>query len=122
MTEQPCNTCGRPVDGAKCEMGHAQDSAACFICRREAFHFLKYKGQSVCGTCAPFSSLGEKVITDCEVDALEHGGMAGGEYLDSIGKTDLAELTEEQWGEFLGKVLEGYSDHMRGKVTEDPPF
>jgi hypothetical protein len=131
MTEHPCAVCERPAeltaDGFLCEVGHRTDTvitdSACFICRREAYHFLKYKGRDVCGICAPFASLGNRMITDCEAKALDVGGQAGGEYLDSIGVGEIFErVSEEQWATFLGKVLEGYSAAMQAEVTADPPF
>lgn len=48
-----------------------------------------------------------------EEQALEAGGDAGGAYLDSIGKTDLAALEEDEWKEFLRRVFVGYTDGMR---------
>lgn len=123
MTDQACSTCARPVTDGLCEMGHVADSAACFLCKREAYHHLKYRDRSVCGECAPFAGLGELMITDCEAKALEAGGREAGEYLDSIGVGELFErVTPEQWDTFLGKVLEGYSAEMRRRVSEDPPF
>lgn len=43
-----------------------------------------------------------------ELEAVEHGGTAGGEYLDSIGKSDLAKLTKEEWIMFLECVCKEY--------------
>jgi hypothetical protein len=40
-------------------------------------------------------------------DALK-SGKAGGAYLESIGKTDLAKLTKEEWLNFLTLILEEY--------------
>jgi len=98
-------------------------SRACFICAREAAHHLKYKGKTVCGSCAPVSAVGERMIlTDGEAEALEAGGALGGEYLDSIGKTDLATLTGEQWTTFLTKIFAGYSEHMSVGAHVEPPF
>lgn len=57
-----------------------------------------------------------------EEQALEDGGNAGGQYLDEIGKTDLAALDEHEWGTFLGKVLVGYADSMREIVSKEVPY
>ncbi len=35
-----------------------------------------------------------------EFEAAMHGGQMAGEYLDEIGKTDLASLTEKEWQQF----------------------
>lgn len=63
-----------------------------------------------------------KKLDDFERRALEDGGNAGGEFLDSIGKTDLASLDEEEWGTFLSKVLVGYADSMREIVSREVPY
>lgn len=45
------------------------------------------------------------------------GGQAAGEFLDSIGETDLAKLNEQQFVFFFAKFLSGYEDAMK-KVFE----
>lgn len=57
-----------------------------------------------------------------EARALQAGGNVGGAYLESIGKTDLADLTPEQWAEFLSRVLAGYSDDLIQQAREAVPF
>jgi hypothetical protein len=86
---------------------------------------LAFAGKPVCGTCAPNALAGDMMMldfADVEVEALQAGGGAAGEYLDSIGKTDLAQLTGDEWNTFLGKVLTGYSERMRQAAREHPPF
>src|SRR5205085_1548287 len=81
----------------------------CFICAREALAGFTFKGKPVCITCAPHSLSGEVMLefTDTEKEAIEAGGGDAGDYLDSLGKTDLADLTPEQWVKFLGVFLHG---------------
>jgi hypothetical protein len=43
-----------------------------------------------------------------DTEAVLKAGDVAGQYLDEIGKTDLAGLTAEQWKDFLFKVV-GYS-------------
>lgn len=50
--------------------------------------------------------------TEHEIEAIMASGEPAGEYLDSIGKTDLAELTEDQWYSFLECVITGYQDKL----------
>lgn len=38
----------------------------------------------------------------------EHASDMAGEYLDSLGKSDLATLTREEWLELLHVVVKGY--------------
>lgn len=62
------------------------------------------------------------MTTDQEDEALNAGGNAGGEYLESIGVTDLAALDAVQWREFLARILEGYSAAMREAAKTTAPF
>jgi len=48
-----------------------------------------------------------------EKHAMLAGGDAGGGYLDTIGKTDLAQLTVGEWETFLEKIICGYCDALR---------
>ena len=58
-----------------------------------------------------------------EKKALVEAGHAGGDFLDRIGKTDLATLNERQWTDFLGTVLRGFEASMRRQMTEhEAPF
>lgn len=36
-------------------------------------------------------------LTEYEEQALDYASACAGEYLDSIGKTDLAQMTKEEW-------------------------
>lgn len=57
--------------------------------------------------------------TPNETAAMEHGGRMGGEYLDSIGRTDLASLPVEQWQAFVEAVVTGYCDALRDMAGRD---
>lgn len=72
--------------------------------------------------------------TEHELQAMEHAGAQGGEYLDSIKKTDLSALSPDEWATFINCVCSGYVDclgeiigrieadarYLRGKI-EPPP-
>lgn len=47
-----------------------------------------------------------------ENEAIMYGGQMGGEYLDSIGKTDLATLSADEWAEFLNCVCKNYLEKL----------
>lgn len=47
-----------------------------------------------------------------EQDALKNAGAMAGEYLDSIGKTDLATLTVEEWNTFIECAVTGFVEHL----------
>lgn len=66
--------------------------------------------------------MARKKMDEYETRALEDGGNAGGEYLDGLGKTDLASLDPEEWSRFLGLVLTGYADSMREIVSREVPY
>lgn len=58
-----------------------------------------------------------------EQRALKVGGEAAGAYLDSIGKTDLADLDEVQWMSFLRKMFDAYSHELSKQIEADEaPF
>ena len=56
---------------------------------------------------------------DTEVPLL-NCGQYGGEYLDSIGKTDLATLSADEWMTFIESIITGYHDKLYS--NENPPF
>lgn len=51
--------------------------------------------------------------------AMIEGGKAGGEYLESIGKTDLVTLTQAEWEIFVEAVVTVYCDHLRARAALD---
>jgi hypothetical protein len=60
------------------------------------------------------------MIEDWEKPAILYGGQMGGEYLDSIRKTDLATLNETEWQTFLECVCHNY--HLKRAELEPCPF
>jgi hypothetical protein len=57
--------------------------------------------------------------TPNEAEAMTVGGQQGGEYLESIGKSDLATLNETEWDRFIDAVVTGYCDHLRELAAKD---
>jgi hypothetical protein len=51
-----------------------------------------------------------------EKRCIKEAGNLGGQYLDSIGKTDLAALSGEEWQEFLERVIDGHGCAMRAAL------
>jgi hypothetical protein len=51
--------------------------------------------------------------------AIAHGGAMAGEYLDSLGKSDLAQLSVEEWHTLLEVIVTGYCDHLRALAAQD---
>ena len=68
--------------------------------------------------------------TEQERIALLTGGRLGGEYLDSLGVTDLARLDDDAWYQFLRCVVGGYQEALQQiqhasqglPYDEPPPF
>ena len=50
--------------------------------------------------------------------SLEYAGEMAGEYLDEIGKSDLADLEPDQWRTLLDVIVR----NQRQKMAELPPF
>ena len=57
--------------------------------------------------------------TPNEMQAMTVGGQQGGVYLESLGKSDLATLTETEWDRFIDAVVTGYCDHLRELAGQD---
>ena len=48
-------------------------------------------------------------IDDIEKNAVEYASTMAGEYLESIGKFDLSDLSPDQWQEFIWIVAKNYT-------------
>ena len=57
--------------------------------------------------------------TPNERAAMAHGGAMAGEYLDSLGKTDVAQLSVEEWHTLIEVIVTGYCDHLRDLAGHD---
>lgn len=57
--------------------------------------------------------------TPNEKAAMDAGGAAGGAYLESIGKSDLATLTVAEWQALIETVVTGYCDTLRALAADD---
>lgn len=109
----------------------------CAVCRRRAEDFgygvLDDDGKAHVIRCCSsaecvyavhrIATMSEKKLDAFEQKALAEAGNGAGEYLDRIGRTDLAKLTDKQWIAFLGLILTGYEDSLRRQMTEhEAPF
>ncbi len=106
----------------------------CAVCRRQA-HGSGYTprfGAPIAWLCDDPTCLklgrvvyhmGTKDYTLHEAASLSEAGSDAGEYLESIGKTDLASLTAEEWNKFLSIILDHYGRHMRKRLlSHEAPF
>ena len=107
----------------------------CDVCRREARGFGWFdvrwpidnkrrdrRLRHLCSlTCQDICHrrLGMIDPTPNEKAAFVHGGEMGGEYLDSIAKTNLETLSRDEWLTFVEAVITGYCDHLRQLAARD---
>ena len=57
-----------------------------------------------------------------EKNALADACLSGGEYVESIGKTDLATWTEHEWSTLIDVIVTRFQDSLRTAYADDPPF
>ena len=57
--------------------------------------------------------------TPNEIAAMQAGGRLAGEYLESIGKSDLALLSTEEWSTLIEVVVTGYCETLRDLAGSD---
>lgn len=49
-------------------------------------------------------------IVYSQFEAMKHAGKMGGEYLESINKTDCRELTKQEWQQFIFCICNGFAE------------
>ena len=57
-----------------------------------------------------------------EVNALAAASRMGGEYVESIAKTDLACWSEHEWNTLVDVLVSAFQEHLRTAYSDDPPF
>lgn len=57
--------------------------------------------------------------TPNERAAMAHGAAMAGEYLDSIVRTDLTQLSNKEWNTLIEVIVTGYCDHLRELADRD---
>ena len=105
----------------------------CAICRRDTGSdpvvpdwLLPWRDLTVrtCSiVCLSLISLRTKPMidpTEHEVVALETASDRAGEYLESLGKSDLASLSRDEWMAFLEVVVTGWTDSLRELECAQP--
>lgn len=105
----------------------------CCVCRRRAIGhgYTPSPSKPILWCCDDFECLTiarntyqmkQEDFSRLESLAAGRGGENGGAYLDTIGKTDLATLTEAEWFEFCRRVVAGYRIALKTDLKEEPPF
>ena len=57
-----------------------------------------------------------------EVAALRQASAVGGEYIESLGRTDLAQWSEQEWTTLIDVVVTAFQDDLREAYIQYPPF
>lgn len=61
-------------------------------------------------------------LTRDEAAAALAGGKAAGTFLEQLGRTDMAQLTREEWGEFCSRLARGYFEELQRQADAQAPF
>ena len=57
-----------------------------------------------------------------ETNALAAACQTGGEYVESLAKTDLTSFTPVEWSTLIDVVVTAFQDSLRTAYADDPPF
>lgn len=110
------------------------DPVCCGVCKRAAtgIGYAPRQGKPILWLCDDPTCIGlgrtvfhmnPKHMSQFEALSLSDAGEAAGGYLESIGKTDLAQLEPEEWIAFLKTVLFSYEAKMRERLlSHAAPF
>ena len=64
-----------------------------------------------------------KTLDAFEIGAALEAAAGAGKYLETVGTTDLALLSDSEWREFLRLMFTGFEEVLRRKILGDePPF
>lgn len=61
-------------------------------------------------------------ITRRENLAAVRGGQDAGMYVQNLGKTDLVDLSQDEWAEFCGILFKGACDELKRMADDEIPF
>lgn len=101
----------------------------CPVCRRAGGEVtISYRDGPLAHVCSQecariyVQAKGKIDMERFEKDAAAKGGEEAGAYLDQIGKTDLADLTAEQWAEFCQIMFSATCNALRLRASDEIPF
>ena len=107
--------------------------AVCGCCARSAtgFGYAPRTGQSILWVCddpdclqvaKDTYTMKQDQFSRLESLAAGKGGEDGGQFLDDIGKTDLATLSPDEWHEFCRRLVAGYRKALQSSLKNEAPF
>ncbi len=103
----------------------------CFICRRRDDGCALLRGREIRWYCAECgmalakkaNAMMPRAFDLVEQRAMQEAGEQAGEYLDEIGKTDLAQLDQNEWNVFLIMIIRKFGEAIRREIaTHSPPL
>jgi hypothetical protein len=57
-----------------------------------------------------------------EKNALQDAGQAGGAYVETLAKTDLATWSAEEWVQLVDVIVTAFQESLRTAYADHPPF
>ena len=110
--EYLCAVCRRPASGLAVAAKGRRNSPLAWVC--DDSECIQIAKDSFDMRQTEFSRLDEK--------AAIMGGDSAGQYLDSIGKTDLAKLDEKEWQTFCRTLVGAYRESLKTTLKDEAPF
>jgi hypothetical protein len=89
---------------------------------------ISISGEMLAHTCSIecgalfIAAKGQPKMEQFEREAIMSGGAKAGAYLDSIGKSDLATMTREEWATFCETLWREACDALRKRAEDEIPF
>jgi hypothetical protein len=111
-----------------------KEPTACAVCHRHAvwLGYCRHQHPPVIWLCdnndchaaaKKVYAMPQPTLDAYEIGAVLEAGAVAGDYLEEIGRTDLATLTPDQWREFLRRIVVGFEQTMRRKIlNNEAPF
>jgi hypothetical protein len=64
----------------------------------------------------------DDTMSEIQEQARILAGKSAGKYLNQIEKTDMADMTSEEWKEFLRILIDAYADALTDLASKQVPF
>lgn len=123
-----CEACGLEWEAGDQNRPACRHGIACDVCEGEAAdvsvgRFRLCNDPRCADVAKAWLSRQPDGSTYWQDEATKVAGKAGGKYLETIGKYDLASLTPDQWSKFCGTIVSQYRVELRRLgALKAPPF
>lgn len=94
----------------------------CRTCNRPSSprtQWVAPSGDRFCCVWCMDAHLGNKIMIDptgLERAAMDHAGEQAGEYMETLGKTDLATFSPDEFGTFINVICTAYIEHLGNAI------